>query len=261
MTSLKDIQLFLLDMDGTINLDYRLIDGAAEFIGALVNQGKRYVFLTNNSSKNASDYVEKMRSLGLPCEKENVFTSGMAAGMFLSSHRKGKSVFVVGTRSLRAEIASYGVEVREDNADIVLLGFDRELTYAKLETACELLDSGAEYFATNVDMVCPIDNGRYIPDCGSMADMIENAVHRRPVFIGKPDRAMVDIISEKTGISLSNIAIVGDRIYTDIRTGVNAGITSVLVMSGETDEKTLNESDITPTYTLGSVKDIYKAII
>ncbi len=202
-----------------------------------------------------------MRALGLPCEKKNVFTSGMAAGMFLSKHRADKKVFVVGTQSLQDEIASYGVRLAQDDADIVLLGFDRELTYRKLETACALLDGGAEYFATNVDMVCPIDNGRYIPDCGSMADMIENAVHRRPVFIGKPDRAMVDIIAEKTGISLSNIAIVGDRIYTDIRTGVNAGITSVLVMSGETDEKTLSESDIKPSYTLGSVMDIYKSII
>lgn len=260
MTDLKDITLFLLDMDGTVNLGFDPIDGAKEFLQALIKQNKKYIFLTNNSSKNASGYVEKMRSLGFPCETENVFTSGMAAGLFLKKHNPEARVYVCGTESLKKEVSGYGVNVCEENADTVLLGYDTELDYVKIRKVCDLLDGGAEYFATNCDMVCPIENGRYLPDCGSFADMFYNAVKRRPVFLGKPDRTMIDILVEKTNTPYENTAIVGDRIYTDVKTGVNAGVTSVLVLSGETAKEDAEKSDIKPTYILNSVKDILNSI-
>lgn len=258
MSDLKDITLFLLDMDGTVNLGFDPIDGAKEFLDTLIEQGKKYIFLTNNSSRNAFDYVKKMRALGFFCEKENVFTSGMAAGMFLRDSKKGAKVYVCGTHSLVEEVKSYGVNVVsiEDEADTVLLGYDTELDYKKLTRVCTLLDGGADYYATNVDMVCPIEGGRYLPDCGSFADMIENAVKRRPVFLGKPDRTMIDIIAKETGTPYEKIAMVGDRIYTDVKTGVNAGVTSVLVLSGETTLEDCEKSDVNPDYVLGSVKDI-----
>lgn len=260
MTDLKNITLFLLDMDGTVNLGFDPIDGAKEFLETLKKQGKNFIFLTNNSSRNADDYVEKMRSLGFLCEHENVFTSGMAAGLFLKKNKPGSRVFVCGTQSLKKEVASYGVDVSETDADTVLLGYDTELDYVKIRKVCDLLDGGADYYATNVDMVCPIEGGRYLPDCGSFADMFENAVKRRPVFLGKPDRTMIDIIAEKTGVPYENIAMVGDRIYTDVKTGVNAGVTSILVLSGETTLKDAEKSDVVPSYIFDSVKDIYEII-
>ena len=133
MSNLKDITLFLLDMDGTVNLGYDPIDGAKEFLETLLKQGKNFIFLTNNSSKNANDYVEKMKNLGFPCEKENVFTSGMAAGMFLRDNKKDKKVYVCGTESLKNELKKYNVNIVEEDADLVLLGYDTELDYKKSE--------------------------------------------------------------------------------------------------------------------------------
>ncbi len=262
MAELKDITLFLLDMDGTVNLGYDPIDGAKDFLCTLKEQGKNFIFLTNNSSKSASDYVEKMRSLGFPCEKENVFTSGMAAGMFLEENKKGSKIYVCGTQSLKNELKNYDVDMSEtgEDADTVLLGYDTELDYKKIRTVCDLLDGGADYYATNIDMVCPIEGGRYLPDCGSFADMFEQAVKRRPRFLGKPDRTMIDIIAKAQGVPYENIAMVGDRIYTDVKTGINAGVTSILVLSGETTMEDYKKSDVKPDYILDSVKDIYDAI-
>lgn len=262
MAELKDITLFLLDMDGTVNLGYDPIDGAKEFLCTLKEQGKNFIFLTNNSSKSASDYVDKMRSLGFPCESENVFTSGMAAGMFLEENKKGSKVYVCGTKSLKNELKNYDVDMSEtgEDADTVLLGYDTELNYKKIRTVCDLLDGGADYYATNIDMVCPIEGGRYLPDCGSFADMFEQAVKRRPRFLGKPDRTMIDIIAKVQGVPYENIAMVGDRIYTDVKTGINAGVTSVLVLSGETTLEDYKKSDVKPDYILSSVKDILEAI-
>lgn len=262
MAELKDITLFLLDMDGTVNLGYDPIDGAKEFLCTLKEQGKKFIFLTNNSSKSASDYVDKMRSLGFPCESENVFTSGMAAGMFLEENKKGSKVYVCGTQSLKKELLNYDVEMSEtgEDADTVLLGYDTELDYKKIRTVCDLLDGGADYYATNIDMVCPIEGGRYLPDCGSFADMFEQAVKRRPRFLGKPDRTMIDILAKAEGVPYENIAMVGDRIYTDVKTGINAGVTSILVLSGETTMEDYKRSDVKPDYILDSVKDILEAI-
>ena len=262
MAELKDITLFLLDMDGTVNLGYDPIDGAKEFLCTLKEQGKNFIFLTNNSSKSASDYVDKMRSLGFPCENENVFTSGMAAGMFLEENKKGSKVYVCGTQSLKNELKNYDVDMSEtgEDADTVLLGYDTELDYKKIRTVCDLLDGGADYYATNIDMVCPIEGGRYLPDCGSFADMFEQAVKRRPRFLGKPDRTMIDIIAKAQGVPYENIAMVGDRIYTDVKTGINAGVTSVLVLSGETTLEDYKKSDVKPDYILSSVKDILETI-
>ncbi len=262
MADLKDITLYLLDMDGTVNLGYDPIDGAKEFLETLLAQGKSFIFLTNNSSKSKMDYVKKMTDLGFPCEEKNVFTSGMAAGMYLEENKKGHPVYVCGTRSLKAELSNYDVDIDEEGnrADTVLLGYDTELDYKKITKVCDLLDAGADYYATNIDMVCPIEGGRYLPDCGSFANMLEEAVHRRPKFLGKPDRTMIDIIAKREGVPYENIAMVGDRIYTDVKTGINAGVTSVLVLSGETTMEDYKKSDVKPDYILDSVKDILDAI-
>ncbi len=182
--------------------------------------------------------------------------------MFLEENKKGSKVYVCGTASLKNELKNYNVDISEDGvgADTVLLGYDTELDYKKIRIVCDLLDAGADYYATNIDMVCPIEGGRYLPDCGSFADMFEQAVKRRPRFLGKPDRTMIDIIAKAEGVPYENIAMVGDRIYTDVKTGINAGVTSVLVLSGETTLEDYKKSDVKPDYILDSVKDILDAI-
>lgn len=260
MKKINEIKMFALDMDGTIYLENDLIDGATDFINKLIENNINYVFLTNNSSKNANDYLAKLKKLGIPCNEDNIFTSGMAMGEFLRKERVGKKVYLCGTKSLENELLSYGVSLVKEDADIVVVGFDMELNYQKLMKSCELIDNGAEFLATNMDLVCPIANKRYIPDCGSICKMITNATGKAPYYIGKPNSNMIDILSEKFNISLGNIAIVGDRIYTDIKTGINSGCVSILVMSGETTIDILNESDVKPDFVFDSIKDINKLL-
>ncbi len=256
MKRLKDVQLFLLDMDGTIYLENELIPGATEFISRLIKQNKKYVFLTNNSSVNKNDYLEKLKILQIPCTEENIFSSGMATGIFLSKLRKGKKVYLVGTKALHIELMNYGIELVEDNPDIVLVGFDRELNYTKLEKACYFLDHGAEFIATNADFLYPIKEGRFLPDCASICFMLTKATGKEPYFIGKPNRYMIDLLKEKYNLKADKIAIIGDRLYTDIASGINAKIISICVLSGETGVGDLEETPFKPDLVFPSVKEI-----
>ncbi len=263
MTPLKDIRLFLLDMDGTIYFENQLIPGAAEFIDCLIHQNKHYVFLTNNSSESGMNYVHKMSKLGIPCSKDNVFTSGMAMGIYLAENHPHKTIYLLGTQPLHQELKSYGAKiVPEDSqqADMVVVGFDKDLTYPKLVRACELIDGGAEFLATHPDKVCPMKNNRYIPDCGSFCEMITTATGKKPLYIGKPNRNMVDILAKKHHYNNNQVGIIGDRLYTDIATGINAGSVSILVMSGETTPEILASSPVKPHYIFDSIKDIFITI-
>jgi HAD superfamily hydrolase (TIGR01457 family) len=260
MKRFANIRLFLLDMDGTVYLDDELIPGAKEFINKLLEKGISYVFLTNNSSVNKDNYLVKLAKLGIPCGDENIFSSGMATGIFLSKYRKGKRVYLVGTKALEAELESYGVQLVENDPEIVLVGFDRELTYGKLEKACFFLDQGAEFLATNADFLYPLKHGRFIPDCASICWMLTQATGKKPFFIGKPNRYMIDLLREKYGLSSDEVAIIGDRLYTDIASGKNAEIASILVLSGETKEEDLEASPTKPDFVFPSIKEIIEEI-
>lgn len=253
---LKNIELFLLDMDGTIYLDEDLFDGSLDFINTLITNKTKYVFLTNNSSKSVSDYVNKLNRLNIPGDSSNIFTSGNAMGIYLNKYYEGKKVYLVGTKSLQQQLETYNINFVNDDPDIVVIGFDRELNYQKLEKACEFLDNGAIFLATNCDLVCPIKNHRYIPDCGSMCQMITNATGKKPTYIGKPSPDMIYILSEKFGIPTSKIAMVGDRVYTDITAGYNAKAFTICVLSGESTMETINQSAIKPDLVVNSVKDL-----
>ena len=260
MNKLKNIKLFLLDMDGTIYLDDELFPGSLEFIDLLRKKNINYIFLTNNSSKSQMDYLNKLHRIGIPAELDNIFTSGNAMGLFLKKNYPNKRIYLAGTSSLHEELKKYDVNLVNDNPDIVVIGFDRELTYEKLEKACEAIDNGALFYATNCDLVCPIKDKRYIPDCGSMCKMITNATKVEPTYIGKPSPLMIDILSEKLKIKKENIAVVGDRIYTDIASGVNAGCFTILVLSGESTMETVKESNVKPDLILPSIKDLIPLI-
>jgi HAD superfamily hydrolase (TIGR01450 family) len=249
-------RLFLLDMDGTLYLGDSIIDGAFDFIEAIRSTGRDFIYLTNNSSRAAGDYVARMRSLGFPCGEENVFTAGMATGLYLCAHYAGKRVYLVGTEAFRKELLSYEVNLCEQDADVVVVGFDRELTYEKLEKATDFLREGAVFLAANMDLVCPMDGGRVLPDCGSICALLTSATGREPKYLGKPDRAMVDILSKERGIPNGRIAVVGDRLYTDIAVGINAGAVSVCVLSGESSQEDINSSKYIPDIIFPSVKEI-----
>ena len=260
MSKLTDCRLFLLDMDGTLYLGDEVFDGAVDFIRSLEKTGRRFIYLTNNSSRAGADYITRLRRLGFPCEAENVFTSGMATAMYLNQNYPGKHVCLVGTEAFRRELEAEGIVIDDENAQAVVCGFDTELVYRKLERAVHFLRKGVPFIAANPDWVCPMPGGEVLPDCGSICALLTAASGRKPAYIGKPNRRMVDIISKQTGIPNGEICCVGDRLYTDIAVGVNAGAVTVLVMSGETDAAMLEKSDVKPDFVFADVAELAKEL-
>lgn len=250
-------------MDGTIFLGNELIDGASEFLEAIKDSGKRYIFLTNNSSKNKTAYVDKLQKLGLDVTAEEIFTSGEATTRYLKDRHEGARIYLLGTPSLEEEFIREGFQLikeRGQEIDFVVLGFDTTLTYEKVWGACEYIASGTDYIATHPDFVCPLPEGAFMPDAGAMAAMIEASTGKKPIVIGKPNRLVVESIASKYGLNQNDMVMVGDRLYTDVQTGINAGITSVLVYSGETKPEDYEKSPIQADFVFPSVKYIIDAV-
>lgn len=261
-TDLSQKKLWLLDMDGTIYKEDSLFDGALDFLGIIKERGGRYVFITNNSSKSVSDYIKKINHLGILADENNFFTSSQATILWLQKEMNNAKVYCQGTQSLVNELRLAGIDVTEqiEPVDVVLVGFDMELTTEKVRSTCQILSTQEPfYIATNPDLVCPVSFG-FIPDCGSICQMIKNATGKWPIFIGKPAPTMVDIVREKFCYEKEETVVVGDRLYTDIASGLNAGVTSVAVLTGETTEKDIENDNIKPTFTFRSVKNIYELI-
>ena len=259
---IKNIQLFLFDMDGTLYLGDRLFDFTKELLDKIRKSGADYLFMTNNSSKSVSAYIEKLERLGIKSVKEDFITSSQATVYFLKKHHPNARLYVCGTKSLKDELKKNGFSVTEklDEVDAVVIGFDTELTFKKLEDVCKLLLSrDLPYIATNPDYVCPTEYG-FVPDCGSVCDMIYNATKKRPTVIGKPQPLMPKLAMEMKGVSKERTAVVGDRIYTDIKSGISAGCVSILVMSGETTEEILEASHDKPDLVIESGKDILNTL-
>ena len=265
---LQNCELFLFDMDGTLYLGDEVYDGAIALMEDLPRLGKKYIYLTNNSSRAGADYITRLRRLGFPCEAENVFTSGMATGLYLNQRHPGQSVYLAGTRAFYRELVSYGVPLVNDenghteveDVDVVVQGFDTELVYEKLDRAVHYLRRGAAFIAANPDWVCPMPRGEVLPDCGSICALLTASSGVKPTFIGKPNRNMIDVIAEMTGIPNEKICAVGDRLYTDIAVAQNAGSVSVLVLSGETSTAMAAAAERQPDYTLPSVKELHEVL-
>ena len=266
MHELKSIQLYMLDMDGTIYNEDTLIPGALEFFKLLQSQGKQYVFMTNNSSKGKISYVEKLLRLGIYATEKHIASSVNATVMYLKERKPGAKLFLVGTESLKKELLDEGFEVvpvdyRDDDIDYVLLGFDTELSYEKVRGACYYVSRNYPYIATNCDLKCPVLDNKFIPDCGSIAKMIELATERIPQFLGKPERTIVDAVSTEWNVPIDKIACVGDRLYTDIAVGINAGATSICVLTGEATSIEIENSEQKPDYCFDSIKELYEALL
>jgi len=259
---LKKIKLFLFDMDGTLYLGNRLYDFTKELLETIKNQGNRYLFMTNNSSKSVADYIKKLEKLGIAASKEDFITSSQATAYYLKKNYPTARLYVMGTQSLKDELISEGFTITEvlDEVDLIVMGFDTELTFKKLEDVSKLLlTRDIPYIATNPDLVCPTEFGS-VPDCGSVSIMLKNVSGREPLFIGKPSPLMPTLAMDKWGVSPDETAVIGDRIYTDIKSGINAGAHSILVMSGETTEEILNASEDKPELVLPDASYITKAI-
>ena len=252
-------KLYLFDMDGTVYRENTLFDGVKELLRQIEQKGGRYVFITNNSSRSVRDYVKKLESMGIDVTEDNFFTSSQAAVILLKEKFGKELIYAQGTESFIKELVRGGLNVTTEydgNAKAVLVGFDPELTGDKLRATCKMLTgSNLPFYATNPDYVCPVDFG-YVPDCGSMCYGIEKATGRTPVYIGKPEPMMIECAMEKFGIPREETLVLGDRLYTDIASGVNAGVDTVCVLSGEATLDDIEKSEVKPTYVLNSVSEL-----
>ena len=262
MALLSEKKLFLLDMDGTIYLDEDLFPGTMPFLNHVKESGGKYLFLTNNSSRSVTTYIEKLNRLGIPAVADDFLTSTNAMIEDLKGRPPYKLCYAFGTAAFRQQLSEADIPITDklsDDIDCLLIGFDTELAFQKLEDACILLNRGVDFIATNPDWVCPTWYG-CVPDCGSVCEMLFRATGRRPRVIGKPQPAMALLAMEKWGCTKDQAIMVGDRLYTDIASGVNAGIDTVFVLSGEGTMEDLAESDVKPTYVMEDISALLAAL-
>ena len=263
------IRLFLFDMDGTLYLGNDLFPFTKPMLDEIKKQGKTYLFMTNNSSKSVLDYVKKLDKLGIPAVYDDFITSSQATADYLMKNHPGVRFYVMGTESFKKELASSGVIVCDtysEDIEGVVMGYDTELTYPKLDDVSKLLTlkKHIPYIAAYPDWVCPTEYG-YVPDCGSVATMICNATGRNPHFIGKPRpemplAAMERIAKKDPLVNKDTTMVIGDRVYTDIACGVHAGIHSLLVLSGESTMEDVEKSDVKPEFIMRDCAELLEKI-
>jgi len=254
---IKRKRLFMLDMDGTIYLGDKLFEQTIPFLECITAIGAQYVFLTNNSSKSTAVYKQKLAKMGIFAEDWQIITSSKVTAAYLVEMYGKQAIYALGTTAFCEELRAFGLNlVDSDNHDIaaLVMGFDTELTFDKLHDASILLtrSRGVDYIATNCDLVCPTEFGS-VPDCGSVAQMLENATGRTPLFMGKPDPRIVRMALEITDTSAADAVLIGDRLYTDIACGIAAGVDTALVLSGEAKCEDIAASPHKPTYVFENV--------
>lgn len=256
---LRDIKHIALDMDGTIYNGSTLFPFTNPFLNKLKKLGINYSFLTNNPSKNVSDYLKHLKDMGVEAKPEEFYTSAQATIDYLRiQHPNIKKLFILGTPSMIKEFEKAGFRSTEnssiDEPDAVVVGFDMSLTYARLCRATWWIKQNKFYIATNPDRVCPTDKPIVLVDCGSICSSIEYAIGRKPdIVIGKPDPRMLNGIMERYQLEPSQVAMVGDRIYTDLLMAHRAEALGVLVLSGETTLKAAQESKPSPDIIIDNI--------
>ncbi len=253
---LAGVRCFLLDMDGTFYLGDRLIEGSLEFLDALERTGRTARFLTNNSSKSAQVYAEKLKRMGVDEKYRDVMTSGHAAAHYCLEKFPGGKCYLLGNPMLAEELTGMGLELVEEEPDYVLVAFDTTLDYAKMCKVCDFIREGKPYIATHPDFNCPTETG-FVPDMGAIMAFIEASTGRKAdIILGKPYKGIVEEALRRTGYKLEEMAMVGDRLYTDVATGVNHGMTGILVLSGEATMEDVAVSDVKPDLIFGRLSDM-----
>lgn len=251
--TIKNAKLFVCDMDGTVYLGERVLNGAIDFVKRAKKSGKEFLFFTNNASRRKEDYLAKLDRLGF--EKCELMTSGDVTISYLLKNYRDKTVYVLGTEALKSSMLAAGIRLVEDaSADIVVSSFDTELTYKKLCIACDGVRNGAVYLSTHPDYNCPIDGG-FIPDSGAIAALITASTGRMPKYLGKPYKETAEAICAMKGVKPEECISIGDRLYTDIAMAKNAGMTSILVLSGETKAEDINGEN-KPDFIVESVENL-----
>ncbi len=262
---LKNKKLFLFDIDGTIAVGNDLLDGTLELLQYIESIGGKTYYITNNSTKSNADYVKKFKAcFGLDTTEDLFITSGYMTLQFLLANYPQAKIYVQGTASFIAELRKNGLQITETaDRDIacVVVAYDSELNYEKLTETCKALSvTDVPFYGTNPDLCCPIDFG-FIPDCGSICEMITNSTGKEPVYLGKPSPEVVRLCQKASGFSNEETLVVGDRLYTDIACGINAGVDTCVVFTGEAAAEDLQDTPYAPTYAFENIKALFGHLI
>lgn len=256
-------KLVLLDMDGTVYLGNQLFDGVLDVFKYFKDHKIDFVFLTNNSSHSVDFYKNKMLGMGVDCDEHNFYTSIETTIKYLKEHDV-KTICVLGVQSFKEQLKKHFTLVDSFNpnkpVDVVLASFDTELKYDELSTACLYLQKGSKFIATNMDWRCPIEDGLYIPDCGGLCKWMEMCTGVKPTFLGKPAPEMIYQVEEIFKVKPEEVILVGDRHYTDIMAGINAGIDTLAVLTGETTKEEFEKAEHKPTYIRNSIVDLIEIL-
>lgn len=258
-------KLFLLDIDGTVCRGNQLIGGTKNFLKGIRESGGQFIFITNNATKSIQDYIKAFQNYGIITDYTNFITASYATVQYLKNSYAGKLVYVLGTKSFIRELKENKIRVttdcRDEDISCVLISYDNQLTYDKIQDTCELLSKkNLDYLATNPDLVCPVEFG-YVPDCGAICEMLEHAVKRKPYYIGKPETAMIEYALKSTHYTKEETIIVGDRLYTDILCGKNAGVETALVLTGEATLDDVEKEKIYPDHIFSSIAELHRQCI
>ena len=252
---LTNKKVYFFDLDGTIYLGNKLFKGVIQLIDILRKNRKIFFFLSNNSSQSTEDYLKKLRQFNIKITRENLILSQHPTIDFLKK-KKYEKIFLLGTQSLKNEFSDEGFKLTEEDPEILVLAFDQELTYERLSKASYILQrKDFPYIATHLDNRCPTENG-YIPDAGGIAALLYKATERMPRVFGKPNKEMLLFKLDKLGISPKNAVMFGDRLYTDIKMGKEAGVTTCCVLSGEINMEMIENSQIKPDFILNGIWEL-----
>ncbi|WP_102028529.1 TIGR01457 family HAD-type hydrolase [Salirhabdus sp. Marseille-P4669] len=251
---MKKYQGYLIDLDGTMYLGSERIHYAKEFIEALKERGIPHLFVTNNSSKRPDQVAKKLREMDIPADEEQVFTASLATASYIKEQKEKAKVFAIGEVGIMDALADIDVEFVEEDADYVVMGIDRDITYEKLAKGCLNIRSGATFISTNSDIAIPTEKGM-LPGNGSLTAVLQVSTGKEPIFIGKPESIIMELALKKLGLTKEETLMVGDNYNTDIKAGMNAGMDTLLVYTGLSTKEDLARVEQQPTYTVQTLND------
>ncbi|MFA1714066.1 TIGR01457 family HAD-type hydrolase [Peribacillus frigoritolerans] len=249
---MKSYKGYLIDLDGTMYRGTEQIAEAAGFINDLRKRDIPYLFVTNNSSRTPAQVADKLRSIGISTEDDQVFTTSMATANYIAEQKKGASVYVVGEEGIIEALKEKGMKLVEEHPDFLVMGIDRGINYEKLSKACLAVRNGAVFISTNGDIAIPTEQG-LLPGNGSLTSVVSVSTQVQPIFIGKPESVIVEQALRVLGVPKEETIMVGDNYDTDILAGINAGIDTLLVHTGVTTKERLKQYKEQPTHVVDTL--------
>lgn len=252
------IKGIISDMDGVIYRGATLIDGAQDFVNRMTTSKIPFLFLTNNSEQSGLDLQRKLEAKGIHgLTPNNFITAAMATASFLATQKKGASVYAIGGGGLSNELYNVGFSISETKPDYVVVGKTSTFSFDMIKKAANLIRGGAKFIGTNPDMIDPVEGGKMEPACGTLLAAIEAASGKKPYIVGKPNALMMTVALKKLGVTADNAAMIGDRMDTDIVGGMEAGMTTCLVLSGVTTKDMIDDFPYKPNYVFDNIGQIY----